>query len=798
MDVNLNKLTYLDGGMGTMLQAAGLPTGENPETYNITHPEIVRGIHSAYFAAGSNIVYANTFGANRHKLARTGYSVEQVITAGVGLAKQAASSCDGLVALDLGPIGELLEPMGTLSFEEAYALFAQQVEAGVKAGADLIAIETMTDLYEAKAAVLAAKEHSALPVICTMTFERDFRTFTGCGVSNMALTMEGLGVDALGVNCSLGPFELYDIVKELKRWTSLPLIVKPNAGLPVIQEGKTVYNMGPERFAQGMERFLELGVTVLGGCCGTTPDYIRALVAQTSGKSPAKREDVPPAAVCSYAKTVEIDRVRVIGERINPTGKKRFQQALIDGDMDYILHQAMEQADAGADLLDVNVGLPQIDEKTRMVEVVREIQGLLDLPLQLDSSDSTALEAGLRAYNGKAIVNSVNGEEAVLDRILPIVKKYGAAVVGLTLDQNGIPKTAGERLEIARRILQRAERYGIPARDVYIDCLTLTVSAEQDSARETLEAIRLVKKELGLKTVLGVSNISFGLPNRERMNQTFLALAMSAGLDLPIINPNVASMMDTVAAFHVLSGADKGSADYVERFADWKPAAPSPAVKSVEKPASSSSGTGAHDIFYTVSKGLGEEAKSLCGQLLEQFTELEVINDKLIPALDQVGKNYETGKIFLPQLIASAEAAKAAFAVVNESLSKKQLDGQKKEPIVLATVKGDIHDIGKNIVKVVLENYGYPIIDLGRDVPIEKVVEAVLAHKVRLVGLSALMTTTLKNMELTIKALRESGADCKIWVGGAVLTPEYAKEIGADFYAKDAQQSVQIAREVLG
>lgn len=788
------EIIRLDGGMGTMLQAAGLKLGENPETLNILHPEVVKGVHSAYFAAGSQIVYTNTFGANAHKLRRTPYSVEEIVTAGVAIAKEAAEPYGGMVGLDIGPLGELLEPMGTLRFEEAYELFTQQVRAGVKAGADMIAIETMTDLYEMKAALLAAKENSDLPVFATMSFEKNGRTFTGCSVSAMALTLEGLGADAIGINCSLGPVQIYDIAAQLIPWTSLPVIVKPNAGLPSVKDGRTVYDITPEQFGAEMARFLELGVTVMGGCCGTTPDSIRSLCANIAGKQPvfALREGEIPAAVCSATVTVPIDRVRVIGERINPTGKKSFKQALLSEDMDYIVNQGIDQAEAGADILDVNVGLPSIDEAKMMERTVKELQSVMSIPLQIDSSNPKAAEAGLRCYNGKPILNSVNGEDAVLDRMLPLVKKYGCAVVGLTLDENGIPRTAQERFAIAEKIKRRAEAYGIPARDVYIDCLTLTASAEQDLAMETIKAVRMVKERLGLHTVLGVSNISFGLPARERLNQTFLTAAMAAGLDLPIINPNVSSMMDTVAAFQVLSGADRNSTGYIERFADTSSVVPA-APKSV----SNSETERKNDISYFILKGLREETRLCCRELLQEKEGLEIVNHHLIPALDEVGKLYETGRIFLPQLISAAEAAKCAFEEIRASMPAGDPSAE-KGPIILATVKGDIHDIGKNIVKVVLENYGYRIIDLGRDVAVEAVVEAVKKHHARLVGLSALMTTTLPSMEQTIKALRESGCDCRIVVGGAVLTEDYAKEIGADYYAKDAQQTVAAAREVLG
>lgn len=783
------EIIRLDGAMGTMLQAAGLKLGENPEVLNLTQPNIVKKVHTAYFAAGSEVVYTNTFGANAHKLARTPYSPEEVIKASVEIARDAAKPWGGLVALDIGPIGELLEPMGSLKFEEACTLFAQQVRAGAQAGADIISIETMTDLYEAKAALLAAKENCDLPIFVTMTFEKDGRTFTGCSIPAMALTLQGLGADAIGINCSLGPKQIYSLAKILTEWTTLPIIIKPNAGLPAMVDGRASYDLVPEEFGEEMARFLELGVSVMGGCCGTSPEYIQELCRRLEGKKPelSQRVSKIPAAVCSNTEVVPIDRVRVIGERINPTGKKLFKQALLNGDMDYIVKQGIDQAEAGADILDVNVGLPSIDEAAMMSRVVKELQGAVSLPLQIDSSSQAAAEAGLRCYNGKAILNSINGEEEVLSRLLPLVKKYGCAVVGLTLDENGIPKRAEDRLAIAAKIKARAEEYGIPPEDVYIDCLTLTASAEQESAMETIRAVRMVKEQLGLKTVLGVSNISFGLPAREKLNQTFLSAAMSAGLDLPIINPNAAPMMDAVASFLVLSNADKGSDGYIKRFAQEgktpKTESPAPAA--------------GHDISYTILHGLKEETRQLCRGILRSTAPLDIVNGILIPALDEVGKLYESGRIFLPQLIAAAEAAKAAFEEIRGSMPAGDKSAE-KGPIVIATVKGDIHDIGKNIVKVVLENYGYRIIDLGKDVPVEAVVEAVEQHHARLVGLSALMTTTLVSMEQTIKAIRSRGCDCKIWVGGAVLTPEYAQQMGADFYAKDAQESVAIAKKILG
>ena len=776
--------TLLDGAMGTMLQAAGMPVGQLPELWNIQHPEIVTRIQRAYVEAGSRVIFANTFGANRHKLSGSGYDVEAVISAGIRAAREAAGDEPVRVALDVGPIGQLLEPLGTLSFAEAYDIFREMVTAGERAGADLIVFETMSDLYEAKAAVLAAKEHTNLPVWVTMTFEATGRTFVGVTVPAMAMTLTGLGVDALGFNCSLGPKELLPMVEELAHWTNLPLILKPNAGLPDPSTG--AYTITPEEFAEEMVQAAKLGVTIMGGCCGTTPDFIKALGSRLAETRPGTRSKADRHGICSVTQAVELQGVRVIGERINPTGKKRFQQALREGDMGYILERGLEQQDAGADILDVNVGLPGIDESAMMTRVVKALQGVVDLPLQIDSSDPTAIEAGLRAVNGKAIVNSVNGNQEVLDTVLPLCKKYGAAVVGLTMDHRGIPQTAEQRIEIARRILEMALAYGIPREDVFIDCLTLTVSAQQEQAVETLKAVRYVREELGLHTVLGVSNISFGLPAREQITVSFLTQAMYAGLDLPIINPNQQAVMDAVAAFRVLSGQDRDSAAYIERFAEM----PEPAVTAKQ--------SGAVTLETAIARGLKEETAALTQKALETMSELDVVNNLLIPALDLVGDRYEKQEIFLPQLIHAANAACEGFEIIKKRIAQRGEGSVSKGKIVIATVQGDIHDIGKNIVKVVLENYGYTVIDLGRDVPVETVVEAVIREDVRLVGLSALMTTTVVSMAETIAAIRASGHSCKIMVGGAVLTPEYAAEIGADFYAKDAKQSADIARQVLG
>ena len=766
-----DKIILLDGAMGTMLQAYGLEIGKKPEILNIENPALIKKIHSEYVKAGAEIILANTFGANDKKLSGEKYTTEEIITAGIKIAKE----CGAKTAFDIGPIGELLEPMGSLKFDHAYEIFKKQIVAGVNAGADLIFIETMTDLYEMKCAVLAAKENSTLPIFCTMSFEKNMHTFSGTSIPAMALTLEGLGVDCIGFNCSVGPKEAYPMVEELLKWTKLPIVVKLNAGLPEIINGETVYNLSADEFYTYTEKLVGLGVCAIGGCCGTTPEFIEKLSRNKLTFEILKRDT--QSGVCSGSYAVPFDRVRIIGERINPTGKKAFQRALIENNNDYIVKQAVEQANAGADILDVNVGLPGISEKSKMVEIIRSIQSVVSLPLQIDSSDPEVIEAGLRAYNGKAIVNSVNGEDEILDKILPVVKKYGAAVVGLTLSKNGIPKTAEERFKIAEKIVKAAEKHGISKGNVFIDCLTLTSGAEQEIAYETIKALKLVKEKLGVKTVLGVSNISFGLPEREMLNQVFLSLALANGLDFPIINPNIKSMTDTIFCYHQLKNVDKGSNEYVERFKEIKK------DKLKEK-----------SVLYYIKSGLKDEIKPLITQLLEEYEPISIVNDKLIPALDVVGKEYENGDIFLPQLLKSAETARSAFDILKKLLPPSKTENENK--IILATVKGDIHDIGKNIVKVVLENYGYSIIDLGNNVEIEDVYESAVKNNIKLVGLSALMTTTVKNMAETINYIKERRNGIKIMVGGAVLTEKYAKEIGADFYARDAMEAVSIARKV--
>ena len=784
-----NKLIFLDGAMGTMLQQAGLQPGELPELVALHKPEMLTKIHRQYIEAGSDIVYANTFGANRRKLTKLGVTVEAVVCAAIAAAKKAcegvtrASGTNAKVALDIGPLGELLEPLGTLPFESAVDMFAELVRAGVKAGADLIAIETMTDLQEARAALIAAKENSTLPVIVTMSFDENGRTFTGCTAASMAATLTGLGADAIGLNCSLGPKQLMPILRELCASTHLPIIAKPNAGLPDPVDGH--YDLSPADFAKAMAEAVNAGVSVVGGCCGTNPEYIRALHERVKNMTPGEREIRQSSLVCTATQAVEISGVRVIGERINPTGKKRFQQALLEKDLDYIVDVAIQQEDAGADILDVNVGYPGVDEVAMLPLVVKKLQEATSLPLMLDSTNPAALEAGLRVYCGKAAVNSVNGDAAVLNRLLPIVKKYGASVVGLTLDESGLPTTADERIAIAQRILAAAEAHGIPRQDLWIDCLTLTVSAQQEQAEATLDAVRRVTQDMGLRTVLGVSNISFGLPNRLLMTQTFLVRAMSAGLTLPILNPNQKEMMDAVAAFRVLSGEDAGCRDYVDRFAD---AAAAP-IRNSEFGIRNSS------LSDAIVRGLKGDAANLARAELEKQTGLELVESTLIPALDKVGADYESGRAFLPQLLSAAQAAQAVFAVIQDSMGEG--DAVRKGKVIIATVKGDIHDIGKNIVKTVMGNYGYQMLDLGRDVAPEAIVEATQRENVRLVGLSALMTTTLPAMEETVRQLQQLPTPPAIMLGGAVVTQDYADRLGCH-YARDAKASVEIARKIIG
>lgn len=771
-----------DGGMGTMLQDRGLEMGHNPNVLNITNPETIVEVHREYVNAGSDIICSNTFSTNKYKLEDTGYGVKEVVKAALDCTEKAVEGTDALVALDIGPIGQLLQPNGTLSPEEAYEIFKEIVTADDRY--DVIAIETMTDLLEMKTALLACKENSDKPVLCTMSFEENGRTFQGVSPEAMILTLEGLKADAIGLNCSLGPDEIAPILERICRKCNVPVIAKPNAGLP--DPVTNTYTMGAEEFGEKLSALSKLGVKVLGGCCGTTPEYIKCLKNDLKNYKYEKNVHPYVTAVSSGTTVVEINQPRIIGERINPTGKKLFKQALVNNDMDYILGQAISQQEDGAEILDINVGHPEIDEKEMMVKVVKAVQGVVDLPLQLDSTKPEVLEAGLRAYNGRAIVNSVNGEEKSLTEILPIVAKYGASVVGLTLDEDGIPETTEKRVEIAERIIKRATALGIREEDIYIDCLTLTVSAQQSGAVQTLDAIEIVKSKYKVKTVLGVSNISFGLPHRPLLNQTFLTMAMEKGLDLPIINPSVFGMAGAVRAFRVLKGFDAESRDFIEKYSDY-------VIETVKD---------SHEMTLThaVMKGLKKECHDITAKKLEDTDPMEIIDKELIPALDKVGDLFEQGKVFLPGLLSSATAAQQAFEIIKEKLASSNEESISKGKIILATVKGDIHDIGKNIVKVLLENYGYDVIDLGRDVEPSLVVETAVKENVKLVGLSALMTTTLKSMEDTIALIRKTPElkDTAVLVGGAVLTEEYAKKIDADYYCKTAAISVETANRFFG
>ena len=805
---NQPNTILLDGGMGTMLQAAGMKLGTRPEDLNIENPELIRSIHAKYAAAGSRVVNANTFGASPHKLADSKYTLEEVITAGIANCKQAVAPYGALVTLDVGPLGELLEPSGTLAFEDAVAEYGRIVRAGVAAGADILYFETFTDLYEMKAALLAAKENSTLPIMASMSFEANGRTFTGCTVESFAATARGLGANAVGINCSLGPKEIFPMAKRLAEAVpgDFPVFVKPNAGLP--RADGSGYDITPQLYAMQMKPYRELHLFAAGGCCGTTPEFIQMLNGVFADCKPGRPEYPMLSVICSPVDCVNVDGITVVGERINPTGKKRFQQALRDGDMNYILEQAVSQAEAGAQILDVNVGAPGVDEPARMEQVVKALQSVVSLPLQLDSSHAEALERGLRVYNGKPIVNSVNGEPEVLEKVLPLCKKYGAAVVGLAIDERGIQPKAEDRVAIARRIKKAALEAGIPQEDIYIDCLTLTASAQQEDVLATVQALHTCKTELGVRTILGVSNISFGLPCRPYLNTTFLTMAMYAGLDLAIMNPSSEEMMAAVYAYNVLTNRDKQSGRYIARYADQVPASAALAKAMQDKAASSvpaaaeTAGPAVSGpyapLMKAVEQGLKGEAAACTKALLAEKEPLELVDEALIPALDIVGVKYEKGKLFLPQLLQAASAAQSAFDEIKTAIAQRGGAGASKGRIVLATVKGDVHDIGKNIVKVILENYGFEVIDLGRDVPVETVVETVREKNVHLVGLSALMTTTLKSMEETIAALHAAKLDCKVMVGGAVLTPEYAEKIGADWYAKDAKQSADIAKEFFG
>lgn len=781
-----DNILIFDGAMGTMLQKNGLQMGENPEIFGFNNPDILINIHKAYLEAGANVVTTNTFGANELKLDKLGYTVEEIVDNAISVAKKAIDNVDKskprYIALDIGPIGEMLEPMGTLSFDRAYEIFKRQAVQGEKSGANIIIIETMMDLYEAKAAVLAVKENTNLPVFCTMTFDEDGRSFTGCTPESMVATIGGLGVDAIGVNCSLGPKQLLPIVKKITKMATIPVIVQANAGLPNIIDEQAYYDIDEKEFYSGVVEFINSGARIIGGCCGTNPNFIKYISDNIKDIELHKTEIDYKCIVCSPSKFIEIDKPTVMGERLNPTGRKSLKEALKNENTDYIIKLALEQINAGAEILNVNVGLPDIDEKTVMPKVIREIQGIIDTPLQIDSSNIEALEQGLRYYNGRTIVNSVNGKEDSLEKILPIVKKYGSALVGLALDDKGIPETAEGRFEIAKKIVTRAQSYGIRKEDIFIDCLSLTVSAQQSEAMETIKAIKLVKEKLGVKTILGVSNISFGIPSRKHINNTYLNLALGAGLDLAIINPNEEGMVEAIDAFKVINNVDKGCIKYIDKYGN------------VSKDLTKLKGNTELTLEEVVERGLKEEARDKTIELLKENDANIILDEILIPSLDNVGKKYDSGEIFLPQLIQCAETVKASLNIIKEKLLQENTNNISKGKIIVATVKGDIHDIGKNIVKIMLENYGYEVIDLGKDVPIEKVVQKSKELDIKLVGLSALMTTTVKSMEDTIKALRYNNIDAKIFVGGAVLTEEYAKNIGADYYSKDAKSAIEIAQ----
>ena len=786
------RILFFDGAMGTMLQGSGLKAGELPELLNITNPALITSIHKKYYDCGCNIATVNTFGANACKLKDSGYSPEEVITAAVNCAKaareQSENTDEKFIAMDMGPIGRLIEPMGDLGFDEAYGLFAQMASCGEKAGADLILIETMGATYEVKAAVLAAKENTSLPVFVTCAFDATGKTFTGANCEAVAALLEGLRVDAYGLNCGLGPDELYPVISQFSAISSLPLIFNPNAGLPKQKNGATYFDVDPQAFAASMQKAAELGLSVMGGCCGTTPAHMSEMIKRCRDLPARQAADKGITFVSSYTHAVRIgEEPLIVGERINPTGKKRFKEALKNDEISYILGEGIAQQDAGAQILDVNVGMPGIDEPAMLVKAVTRLQGVIDLPLQIDTSNMEAMEQALRRYNGKPLINSVSGKEESMRAVFPLVSKYGGTVVGLALDDSGIPATADGRVAIARKIIETAAEYGISRKDIIIDGLTLTVSAEAESANVTLETLRRVKKELGVCTTLGVSNISFGLPKREIINAVFYTCALDAGLDCAIINPKSEAMMNAYYSYRALCGYDAACGDYISRYS---------AMTETAAPKSTETMT----LKSAIIAGLGDAAATIVKEKLTTGSTadpMEIIKDELIPALNEVGDGFEKGTVFLPQLLMSAEAAKASFEVLKEVLAGSGSD-EKIGRVILATVKDDIHDIGKNIVKVLLENYRFDVLDLGRDVPAETVLEAVKKHNIKAVGLSALMTTTVVRMEETINLLRQEAPDVRIFVGGAVLTEDYAMQIGADAYCRDAMASVRYCQEIFG
>lgn len=820
------RLLFFDGGTGSLLQEAGLKPGEFPETWNIRRPEEIVKLHRDYLEAGCDMIKTNTFGANRLKFnEKTEYSLREIIEAALKNAREAVSQAGhGYIALDLGPTGKLLKPMGDLEFETAVDIYREAAELGIRAGADLILIETMSDSYELKAAVLGVKEAlerevleggSRLPLFATTIFDEKGKLLTGGTPRSVIALLEGMGVDAIGINCGLGPIQMKELVKEYVQYASVPIIVNPNAGLPRSEGGRTVYDIGAEEFAKAMEEIVDLGASIVGGCCGTGPDHIRCLCERCKDKEQKLPSFKKETVISSYAQLVEIDSDPVIiGERINPTGKSKFKQALREHNIEYILREGVAQQDSGAHILDVNVGLPEIDEAAMMEETVRELQSIIDLPLQIDTSNPEAMERALRIYNGKPLLNSVNGKAESMDTVFPLVKKYGGVVVALTLDENGIPKTADGRLAVAEKIIKRAAEFGIDKKDILIDTLCMTVSSDSKGALTTLEALRRVRDELGGKTILGVSNISFGLPQREIINSAFFSLAMMNGLNAAIINPNSEAMMRAWRSYRVLAALDENCKEYIGIYSDQtgglgqtvkKKLAPLETAPGIDVPLPGGEVTeifqenpALKSLFESVVRGLKDQAVKAVDEALREFSPLDVINTCMIPALDLVGKGFEKGTVFLPQLLMSAEAAKVAFEVIQETMEGSGERQEKNGIIILATVKGDIHDIGKNIVKVLLENYSYEVVDLGRDVMPEKIAEEAVRRHAPLVGLSALMTTTVPSMEETIRLLRKEAPWVKIMVGGAVLTPEYAESIGADAYCRDAMASVNYAQQVTG
>lgn len=780
-----NNILVFDGAMGTMLQNKGLALGEIPETFNITHPDIVLSIHKEYVLSGSDVITTNTFQANRLKLEKCPYSVDEIISSAVTLAKKSGAK---YTALDIGPTGQLLEPLGTLKFEQAYEIFKEQMIIGEKAGADIILIETMSDIYEVKTAILAAKENTNLPVFATLTFQQDGRTFTGSDPVCAVFSLQNLGIDAIGVNCSLGPKEILPVVEQILKFSKIPVMVQANAGLPEIRDNETFYGITSSEFAYYVDIMVDKGVSIIGGCCGTNPDFIKKLKQISKSKEPFNRIVKHRCAVTSATSTVFLDnRVTVVGERINPTGKKRLKEALKTENLDYVLSEAISQIESGSDILDINVGLPDIDEVYMIKKVIKEVQSICNLPLQIDSADYRALEAGLRVYNGRPIINSVNGTADNMSKVFPLAKKYGAVIIGLTLDESGIPLTAQARFDVAKRIVDTAAIYEIPKEDIIIDALTLTASAQQSYVLDTLNAIKLIKSNLGVKTILGVSNVSFGLPNRPLLNSAFLLSALGAGLDLAIVDSTSDDIKRAVDIFRVFNAQDKDSINYIDKYA----------TNNTQVLNSSES----VDLKKLLIQGRKSEAAQETKRLLENKDALSIINTYFIPALDDVGEKFEKGIYFLPQLMQSAEAVKSCFDIINSIDNKDSSISDnnvlsKKEKIIVATVEGDIHDIGKNIAKMLMQNYGYEVIDLGKDVPISEIVAAAKKHNVSLIGLSALMTTTVKSMKNTISAIKEAGLECRVMVGGAVLNSEYADFVGADFYVKDARENISIAKNL--